>query len=46
MASNETTATYIGISNENTFYSHHYFSEVFQGDIKTGMGWLATAQGG
>jgi len=25
---------YIGISNENEFYSHHYLSEVFKGDIK------------
>lgn len=30
----ETAATYIGISNENEFYTHHYLSEVFKGDIK------------
>ncbi|MCB1716350.1 MAG: hypothetical protein KDK05_14595, partial [Candidatus Competibacteraceae bacterium] len=24
----------IGISNDNEFYSHHYLSEVFRGDIK------------
>jgi len=31
---------YIGISNENEFYSHHYLSEVFKGDIKQVLdGW-------
>ncbi len=30
----ETAATWIGIENENEFYSHHYLSEVFSGDIK------------
>ncbi len=34
MAIAETAATFIGITNENEFYSHHYLSEVFQGDIK------------
>ena len=27
-------ATFAGIHNENEFYSHHYLSEVFAGDIK------------
>jgi len=32
--------TYVGISNENEFYSHHYLSEVFKGDIKQVLdGW-------
>jgi len=40
MAINDTAATYIGISNENEFYSHHYLSEVFKGDIKQVLdGW-------
>lgn len=28
------STSYIGIQNENEFYSHHYLSEVFAGDIK------------
>src|SRR5689334_30479 len=27
--------TFTGITNENEFYSHHYLSEVFRGDIRT-----------
>lgn len=27
-------AVYVGIGNENEFYSHHYLSEIFSGDIK------------
>jgi len=27
--------TFAGIANENEFYSHHYLSEVFKGDIKS-----------
>lgn len=27
--------TFVGITNENEFYGHHYLAEVFQGDIKT-----------
>lgn len=34
MAIADTAATYIGINNENEFYSHHYLSQVFEGDIK------------
>ena len=30
----ETASTWVGIINENEFYSHHYLSEVFTGDIK------------
>lgn len=26
---------FVGIANENEFYSHHYLAEVFKGDIKT-----------
>ena len=34
MAATETTTSYVGISNENEFYSQHYLSEIFKGDIK------------
>ena len=34
MPAAETTATFAGIHNENEFYSHHYLSEVFAGDIR------------
>jgi len=34
MAIKESAANYIGLSNENEFYSHHYLSEVFTGDIR------------
>ncbi len=30
----EAAATFAGIHNENEFYSHHYLSEIFVGDIK------------
>ena len=30
----ETTATFAGIHNENEFYSQHYLSEIFTGDIR------------
>ena len=26
--------TFVGIANENEFYSHHYLAEVFGGDIR------------
>ena len=29
-----TAATFVGIHNENEFYSHHYLSEIFSGDIR------------
>ena len=29
-----TAATFTGIHNENEFYSHHYLSEIFTGDIR------------
>ena len=36
--------TFIGIQNENEFYSHHYLSEVFTNDIKaTTTRWRETA---
>lgn len=48
MAIADTAATYIGINNENEFYSHHYLSEVFRGDIKATLdAWSAAeAEGG
>ena len=33
-AAAETAATFADIHNENEFYSHHYLSEVFAGDIR------------
>ena len=30
----ETTAAFTGIHNENEFYSNHYLSEIFSGDIR------------
>ncbi|MFK7776944.1 MAG: hypothetical protein QM501_02320 [Gimesia sp.] len=47
MAIAETAATYIGISNENEFYSHHYLSEIFKGDIKEILdGWKQVEEEG
>ncbi len=34
MAVSDNAATFLGINNENEFYSAHYLSEVFKGDIK------------
>ena len=40
-------ATFAGIHNENEFYSHHYLSEIFAGDIKeTVKQWQAEAAEG
>ena len=33
MAVQETAATFLGINNENEFYSAHYLAEVFKGDM-------------
>ena len=33
MAVSDNAATFLGISNENEFYSAHYLAEVFKGDI-------------
>ncbi|MBL3601403.1 MAG: class I SAM-dependent DNA methyltransferase [gamma proteobacterium endosymbiont of Lamellibrachia anaximandri] len=44
MAIADTAATYIGINNENEFYSHHYLSEVFRGDIKATLDAWSTAE--
>jgi hypothetical protein len=30
----QTTQNFVGISNENEFYGHHYLAEVFKGDIR------------
>lgn len=30
----EAVQTFVGITNENEFFSHHYLAEVFQGNIK------------
>ena len=34
MSVDQTVQTFVGITNENEFYGHHYLAEVFQGDIK------------
>ena len=45
-AAAETAATFAGIHNENEFYSHHYLSEVFAGDIReTVERWREAAAG-
>ncbi len=44
-----TAAAFAGIHNENEFYSHHYLSEIFSGDIRATVdGWrdAAEARGG
>ena len=44
-----TAATFTGIHNENEFYSHHYLSEIFSGDIRATVDrWreAAEAEGG
>jgi hypothetical protein len=33
MSVDQTVQTFVGITNENEFYGHHYLAEVFQGDI-------------
>lgn len=35
---------FVGIANENEFYSHHYLAEVFKGDIKTRLDAWETAE--
>ena len=30
----QTTQNFVGITNENEFYGHHYLAEVFKGDIR------------
>ena len=45
----DTATTFAGIHNENEFYSHHYLSEIFTGDIRdTVARWrdVAEAAGG
>ena len=40
----DTATTFAGIHNENEFYSHHYLSEIFTGDIRdTVARWRDTA---
>jgi hypothetical protein len=40
----EAVQTFVGIANENEFYSHHYLSEVLKGDIKERLEQWATAE--
>lgn len=45
MAVSDNAATFLGINNENEFYSAHYLSEVFKGDIKETLdNWTAKAE--
>ncbi|HEB93385.1 MAG TPA: class I SAM-dependent DNA methyltransferase, partial [Gammaproteobacteria bacterium] len=45
MAVSDNAATFLGINNENEFYSAHYLSEVFKGDIKETLdGWNKRAE--
>ena len=42
-----TAATFTGIHNENEFYSHHYLSEIFSGDIRATVDrWRESAEAG
>jgi hypothetical protein len=40
----EAVQTFVGIINENEFYSHHYLSEVFKGDIRERLEQWAAAE--
>ena len=40
----EAVQTFAGIANENEFYSHHYLSEVLQGDLKERLAQWATVE--
>ena len=40
----EAVQTFVGIVNENEFYSHHYLSEVFKGDIRERLEQWAAAE--
>ena len=40
----EAMQTFIGIANENEFYSHHYLSEVLKGDIRERLEQWAAAE--
>src|SRR5215470_4209366 len=45
MAVADAVQTFVGITNENEFYSHHYLAEVFKGDIKARIdAWLQREQ--
>jgi hypothetical protein len=35
MSLQETTATFLGLNNENEFFSQHYLAEVFKGELST-----------
>ena len=42
-----TAAAFTGIHNENEFYSHHYLSEIFSGDIRATVDrWRESAEAG
>ena len=42
-----TAAAFTGIHNENEFYSHHYLSEIFSGDIRSTVDrWRESAEAG
>lgn len=41
----EAVQTFVGITNENEFYSHHYLAEVLRGDIKARIDAWEAAEG-
>ena len=42
-----TAAAFTGIHNENEFYSHHYLSEIFSGDVRSTVDrWRESAEAG
>ena len=44
MAAKDKNTSYVGINNENEFYSQHYLSEIFKGDIKSILDAWQTAE--
>src|SRR5688572_23620156 len=41
----EAVSTFVGITNENEFFGHHYLAEVFKGDIKAKLeAWKETEE--
>ena len=40
----EAAQIFVGIDNENEFYSHHYLTEVFKGDIRERLDQWAAAE--
>ena len=44
-ATTDTVSAFIGIANENEFFSHHYLAEVFRGDVEETLAhWRASEE--